>query len=157
MAKRGLKRPGRLRRPAKQGKPSQLQASLPTQGRHHDLLTIYDTVNWQYFNGKIRAIITWGRKLNARRRHHKTIRMGFATIETRLIGIHRALDQAWIPRFFVEYVVFHEMLHFKYPPRRKNGHNNLHHEKFVTAEKKFSNYVKAERWEKINLNRLLFF
>ena len=144
MAKRGSKR-------------SKPQADLLTKGRHHDLLKIYNALNWQYFNGKILSRIRWGRKPFATRHHHQSIEMGLCGIEARLITIHRALDRSWVPRFFVKYIVFHEMLHLKHPPRRKNGHHSFHYPKFLAAEKNFLNYAKASRWEKNNLNRLCFF
>ncbi len=133
------------------------QIALSTKGRHHDLIEIYNAMNWQHFNGKILVRITWGRKLRIPKRKHQSLRFGVCYVEECLISIHRALDRSWVPRFFVEYVVFHEMLHLKHPPRRKNGRDNLHHEKFVAAEKKFPDYDMAMCWEKDNLNRLFFF
>lgn len=133
------------------------QSRLPTKGKHHDLLKIYNSVNSRYFNNFISARITWGRKLDTPRRGHQTIRMGCVAVETGLIIIHRALDRSWVPRFFIECLIFHEMLHLKYPPRQKNGRQANHHKQFLAAESAFANYAKAARWEKDNLNRLLFF
>lgn len=140
-----------------QSKSFRPQSALSTKGQHHDLIKIYNSVNWQYFNGKILARITWGRRPRAPQRNHRSIRQGFCYIEERLIHIHLALDQSWVPRFFVEYIVFHEMLHLKHPPLRKNGRHKFHYAEFKTAEKKFADYAKANQWEKDNLNRLLFF
>ncbi len=155
MARRGFKR----RRSKPPAKIHSLQSFLPTKGQYHDLLAIYNIVNRKYFNGKIRGIIRWRRKPYFPQRHNKTMWMGICYFETGLISIHQALDRSWIPRFFVEYVIFHEMLHIKYPPKKKRGSNHLdlHHKEFLAAEKKFPNYNKAQRWEAKNIDQLLFF
>jgi predicted metal-dependent hydrolase len=152
MAKRGPKQ----RRSKPPAKLLKLQSELPTKGQYHNLLAIYNKVNRQYFAGKIRARISWGRKSSTFRRPQKTIKMGVCYVEESLIVIHRALDCSWVPRFFVEYIVFHEMLHIKYPPRKKGGSTRFHYAEFLMAEKKFPNYAKAMRWEEKNLYRLLF-
>ena len=121
MAKRGKKR-RRSKPPAKPPKP---QAALLTQGQCHDLLEIYNAVNRQYFNNKIRIRITWRREQHGRPCCHQSIQMGTCHVEDRLITIHRALDRYLVPRFFVELIVFHEMLHIKYPPLRKNGRDRI--------------------------------
>ena len=152
MAKRGPKQ----RRSKPPAKLLKLQSELPTKGQYHNLLAIYNKVNRQYFAGKIRARISWGRKPHRPQRHHQNIRFGYVIIEDRKIIIHRALDCSWVPRFFVESIVFHEMLHIKYPPYKKGGSNKIHYAEFLMAEKKFPNYAKAMRWEEKNLYRLLF-
>jgi hypothetical protein len=83
---------------------------LITTGDHHDLRAIFDELNDRYFAGAIDAAITWGQRTGAPRRR-ASIKMGSYSVEERLIRIHRALDRAFVPRFFVEWIVFHEMLH----------------------------------------------
>ncbi|MEO7734590.1 MAG: hypothetical protein ABIY55_26780, partial [Kofleriaceae bacterium] len=87
--------------------PAQL---IFTAGEHHDLRSIYDEVNARYFENKIDAAITWGQKVGRPRRRN-SIKMGSYSVEDRLIRIHRSLDRAFVPRFFVAWIVFHEMLH----------------------------------------------
>lgn len=151
MAKRNQKR-RRRKPPAKKPQPA-----LPTRGNHHDLLEIYNAINLLYFDGKIKARISWGHRLRYPPRHHKKFNMGVCDTATRLITIHRALDRAWVPRFIVEYTVFHEILHLKYPPRQKNGRNDFHYKEFRDAEKKFAKYTEAEKWEKNNTHITYFF
>ena len=44
--------------------------------------------------------------------------MGSYSADSKVIRIHPALDQPLVPRFFVEWIVFHEMLHHVYRARR---------------------------------------
>lgn len=153
MAKRNRKR--RQSKPLiKRPKP---RVTLHTKGNHHDLLEIYNAVNRQYFNGKIKARISWGRRPCFPPRDHKKFNMGRCHVADRLIIIHRALDRSSVLRLIVEYTVFHEMLHIKYPPRQKNGRQYSHYAEFRAAEKKFADYVTAEQWEKDNTHITYFF
>lgn len=131
--------------------------TLPTKGFHHDLLAIFDAVNQKYFAGKMKATIRWGRKLPSPQRRHKRMTMGHCHIEKRLITIHRAFDRIWVPRFIVEFVTFHEMLHLKFPAKIKNGRKYFHHKEFREAEATFADYAAAKLWEKNNSYQLHFF
>ncbi|TSC83888.1 MAG: hypothetical protein G01um101413_691 [Parcubacteria group bacterium Gr01-1014_13] len=150
MAKRDKKR-RRRKPPAKKS-----QSALPTKGNHHDLLEIFNAINLWYFDGKIKARISWGRRVPFPPRYHKTMSMAHCHVENRLIIISRSLDRSSVPRLIVEYTVFHEILHLKFPPRIKNGRHNFHYKEFCDAEKQFANYAEAEEWEK-NHNYLLHF
>ena len=81
--------------------------------------------------------------------------MGNYVPEEKLIRIHPVLDQAWVPRFFVEAVVFHEMLHHDMPAVVENGRHHFHTEAFRRRERSFEYYSMAQRWEKQNFSRLL--
>ncbi|MEM9492666.1 MAG: hypothetical protein AAGC55_26195, partial [Myxococcota bacterium] len=85
-------------------------ARLVTSGRVHDLQAIFDDLNQRYFNNTIEARITWGQRTSKPRRRN-SIKMGSYSVEDKLIRIHRSLDRSFVPRFFVEWVMFHEMLH----------------------------------------------
>jgi hypothetical protein len=87
--------------------PAQL---IFTAGEHHDLRVIFDELNARYFDSRIDAAITWGAR-SGRARRRNSIKMGSYSVEDRLIRIHRSLDRVFVPRFFVEWIVFHEMLH----------------------------------------------
>ncbi|MBK7863782.1 MAG: hypothetical protein IPJ65_35290 [Archangiaceae bacterium] len=119
---------------------------LQVQGRHFDLAAIFEELNRTYFQSGIRARIGWARAPKGRRR--KTIRLGVYEHQTREIRIHPSLDGPDVPRFFVEFIVFHEMLHQLFP--------NAHHPKaFRDREKAFPKYGIALEWEKQHLKRLL--
>jgi hypothetical protein len=137
-------------RPSRRGTPP----ALDTRGVHHDLVAIFDDLNRRYFGGAIDARITWGVQLGAPRRRN-SIKMGSYSIEDRLIRMHRALDRPFVPRFFVEWIVFHEMLHQVHDARVVGGRRMFHTRAFNQDEARFEHYELARRWERANLDRLL--
>ena len=62
------------------------------------------------------------------------------------IIISRTLDAARIPRFVVEYVLYHEMLHAKHPPRRVAERTVYHSRQFRADERQFERYHEAVKW-----------
>lgn len=126
---------------------------LQTQGRHFDLAAIYDDLNQTYFAGRVQADITWMRRPPMRPR--TSIRFGSYNDRQRLIRIHPMLDQAFVPRYVVQRVVFHEMLHQLIPRQRINGRWSIHPPTFRQAEQQFQHYHQAERWQREHLQRLL--
>ncbi len=125
-----------------------------TAGDHHDLREIYDAVNARYFGGTIDAAITWGARTGRPRRRH-SIKMGSYSVEERLIRLHRSLDRAFVPRFFVEWIVFHEMLHQVHDIKVKNGRREFHSKAFMADEARFERYDEARAWERTHLDALL--
>lgn len=131
--------------------PAQL---ILTAGEHHDLREIFDELNAQYFDHRIDAAITWGPR-SGRPRRRNSIKMGSYSVEDRLIRIHRSLDRAFVPRFFVAWIVFHEMLHQIHDIRVKNGRREFHSKEFLAAEARFELYEQAKLWERRHLDALL--
>jgi hypothetical protein len=131
--------------------PAQL---ILTAGEHHDLREIFDELNAQYFEHRIDAAITWGPR-SGRPRRRNSIKMGSYSVEDRLIRIHRSLDRAFVPRFFVAWIVFHEMLHQIHDIRVKNGRREFHSKEFLAAEAGFELYEQAKLWERRHLDALL--
>jgi hypothetical protein len=137
---------GRSRR-----QPAQL---IFTAGEFHDLRTIFDELNAKYFDNRIEAAITWGAR-TGRPRRRNSIKMGSYSVEDRLIRIHRSLDRAFVPKFFVAWIVFHEMLHQVHDIRVKNGRREFHSKEFLADEAGFELYDQAKIWERSNLDALL--
>jgi hypothetical protein len=125
-----------------------------TAGDHHDLREIYDAINARYFGGTIDAAITWGARTGRPRRRH-SIKMGSYSVEERLIRLHRSLDRGFVPRFFVEWIVFHEMLHQVHDIKVKNGRREFHSKAFMADEARFDRYDEARAWERTHLDALL--
>ncbi len=125
-----------------------------TAGEQHDLRQIYDEINERYFDSKIDAAITWGAR-TGRPRRRNSIKMGSYSVEDRLIRIHRSLDRAFVPRFFVAWIVFHEMLHQVHDIRVKNGRREFHSKEFLADEAQFEHYEQARMWERRHLDALL--
>jgi predicted metal-dependent hydrolase len=143
---------GRIRRLHR--KPSQLP-TIETQGQVHDLKAIFDELNETYFAGRIHAQITWGGGRSRRKRRHNSIKMGSYSVEDRLIRVHPSLDRGFVPRYFVDWIVFHEMLHQVYDIPVVAGRRQFHTAEFRAAEKTFVHYAKASKWEKDHLSELL--
>ena len=131
-------------------------AVIFTVGECHDLRQIYDDLNARYFANRIDAAITWGAR-SGRPRRRNSIKMGSYSVEDRLIRIHRTLDRAFVPRFFVAWIVFHEMLHQVHDIRVKNGRREFHSKQFLSDEAQFEHYEQAKRWERRHLDAILTF
>jgi hypothetical protein len=127
---------------------------ITTGGRFHDLQEIYDDLNQRYFGGTIAARITWGQRMGKPRRRN-SIKMGSYSVEEKLIRIHRSLDRAFVPRFFVEWIVYHEMLHQVHDIKVVNGRRLFHSKEFLRDEAKFEHYAAARTWERAHLDALL--
>jgi hypothetical protein len=125
-----------------------------TAGEHHDLRDIFDELNARYFGNKIDAAITWGQRCGRPRRRN-SIKMGSYSVEDRLIRIHRSLDREFVPRFFVSWIVFHEMLHQVHDIRVKNGRREFHSKEFMADEAMYEHYDQAKSWERRHLDALL--
>lgn len=130
--------------------------SVHTRGKHHDLMSIFNDVNARYFGGSVNALITWGpKKRRGRARPRRSIKLGsYASLE-RLIRIHPSLDRSWVPRYFVAFVIYHELLHAVMPASRSDGRRTLHSAEFYERERLFRAASRAEEWERKNLTRLL--
>lgn len=110
------------------------------QGNIYNLNEIFDLVNHVYFNDSIsKPALSWSAG--------KTYRiLGHHDSTHSAIIISRSLDDVKVPRFVVEYVVYHEMLHIKHPTEYKNGRRYNHTAAFRRDEKEFAFYQEAENW-----------
>ncbi|MGQ0505478.1 MAG: hypothetical protein ACT4TC_09175 [Myxococcaceae bacterium] len=137
--------------------PKQLRKRMRivSSGRTHDLQHIFRTLNLRYFRNRIDATITYGPAPRSRR-PRKSIKMGSYHSDSRVIRIHPALDHPKVPRYVVEWIVFHEMLHHIYRARRgEDGRRCVHPPEFMAHERRFHDYERAARWEDRNLDMLL--
>jgi predicted metal-dependent hydrolase len=139
-------------------RPEERALALATSGVHHDLHEIGREINQRYFEGQADVHLTWGRGQAApprARATRRSIKLGSYTSRDRLIRVHPALDAAFVPRFFVAYIVYHEMLHHVVPPTVQNGRRDLHGPAFQARERQFEQYHAALAWERDNLDKLL--
>lgn len=134
--------------------PGRPQSELRTEGEHHDLRALLDDLAQRHFGGRADVRITWGKQVRPKRRQ-RSLQLGTYLPDERLIRIHPVLDQPWVPRFFVEAVVFHEMLHHAMPAVVKDGRRHYHTNAFRKRERSFEYHAAAERWQEENLWRLL--
>jgi len=127
-----------------------------TQGNHHDLLAVYERLNDAYFDGALNALVTWGARTARPKKPRATIKLGSYAHQDRLVRIHPVLDRRWVPRYFVEYVMFHEMLHHAMPATSRGvGRRLLHPPEFREREREYRHHERALAWERAHLHRLL--
>jgi hypothetical protein len=127
---------------------------IRTKGRIHDLKSVFDELNALYFHNGVRSRITWGRHVH-RGKNRRSIKLGTYSLEENLIRIHPGLDQEWIPLFYIQWVVYHEMLHAIHPAPLIHGRHSFHTPAFTNDERRFVDYTLATSWEKRNVASLL--
>ncbi len=132
------------------------RGQLRSAGQVHDLDALAHEVNLRYFSGAVSdVLITWGRNTKPRESKRTSIKLGSYSAVERLIRIHPVLDQRWVPRYFVAYIVYHELLHHLVPEVRIAGRSLLHPPEFQRREREFLKLSRALTWEQKNIDRLL--
>lgn len=128
---------------------------IDPRGEVHHLGAIRDELNAGHFDGAVGCPITWCRPPRVRL-PRQSIKLGSYSIDARLIRIHPALDQPAVPRFFVSWIVFHEMLHHVLRATTRGGRRCVHTPEFAERERAFPRYEEARAWERENLDLLLW-
>ena len=131
---------------------------LQAQGHVHDLSEILTQLNETYFGGSIGdVLITWGRRTRpaGESKQRRTIKLGSYSASERLIRVHPVLDSEWVPRYFVSYIVFHELLHHVMPEVRVGGRTLIHPPEFANREREVRYHERALAWEHKHIDRLL--
>jgi hypothetical protein len=110
------------------------------QGRYYDLDKMFARLNRRHFDGQLPTpTLTWSR------RRTRTI-LGHHDGVHETIVISKTLDSEDVPEWFVEYILFHEMLHIKHPARLINGRRYYHTRAFRAEEQRFPLYAEAQEW-----------
>ena len=125
---------------------------LVSKGEFYDLGKIYKGLNDEYFQGALNPDITWGARRRVRARQRT---LGSFTASANLIRINPVLDAKRVPRYYLEFVVYHEMLHAaifmetsKVGQSGTNGKRRIvHSPEFKRREREFKNYAQAIKWE----------
>ena len=92
----------------------QRQLNLQHEGKYFDLRAIFDRLNERHFRGRLRGYkVMWGRR--RKRRPKEYFIFGTIQEEDRVIRINPLLDQPFVPLWFLQYVLYHEMLHAVVP------------------------------------------
>ncbi|MDP8979744.1 MAG: SprT-like domain-containing protein [Acidobacteriota bacterium] len=111
--------------------------ALPPAGRHYDLEAIFEELNAAYFHGLMaRPLLGWTR------RPSRTT-LGHFDPSHNTIVINSVLDNPAIPRIALEFVLFHEMLHLRYPVDHRGARRCVHTAEFKLAEKQFQYWKEA--------------
>jgi hypothetical protein len=112
------------------------------RGRFYDLDGIFEDLNRRFFHGLMgRPRMSWSPS--------KTRRiLGHYDPAHNAIVISRIFDHPAIPRYALEYVVYHEMLHLKHPVRLRGSRRCVHSAEFQAEEKLFPEWERAEEFLK---------
>jgi hypothetical protein len=110
------------------------------QGEIYNLDRMFAKLNRKFFEGELaKPTLTWSqRRTRNILGHHDHIYDS--------ITISKTLDSEDVPEWFVEYILYHEMLHIKHPARLINGRRYYHTSAFRLDERRFPNYEQAQRW-----------
>jgi len=112
------------------------------RGQHYDLDQIFDDLNLRFFHGLMaRPQMTWS--------GNKSLRsLGHYDPAHNTIVVSRIFDRESIPRFALEYLLFHEMLHLKHPVKLRGSKRCVHPPEFQAEEKSFPHYERAKKFLK---------
>ncbi|HYV00419.1 MAG TPA: SprT-like domain-containing protein [Pyrinomonadaceae bacterium] len=110
------------------------------RGNSYDLDKLFAKLNRRYFDSSLeKPTLTWSqRKTRSILGHHDRV---YDTIV-----ISKSLDSTQVPEWFVEFIIYHEMLHIKHAARMINGRRYYHTAAFRLDERRFNRYDEAQRW-----------
>ncbi len=114
-------------------------------GSFYDLEILLDEVVRDYFAAAERPRVFWGRKISRKKR--RSIRLGSYYRPTATIRVHPLLNTPAVPRFFIQSILYHEMLHHVLGP--------AHNARFHRQERRFRYHREAREWLRRNLSMLL--
>ena len=94
------------------------------QGHVYDLDTVFEDLNARFFYGLMaRPRMSWSQS--------KTRRiLGHYDPAHNAIIISRIFDHSAVPRFVLEYIVYHEMLHLRHPVKLRGSRRCVHSAEF---------------------------
>jgi hypothetical protein len=112
---------------------------VSAQGEVYNLEEIFDDLNRRFFFGLLgRPQMTWSQD-------HARNNLGHFDPAHNTIVVSRIFDHTKVPRFVLEYLVYHEMLHLKYPVRLRGTRRCVHGPDFQSEEKLFPRVEEAKR------------
>jgi hypothetical protein len=114
----------------------------PARGHVYDLDTIFEDLNFRFFHGLLaRPQMTWSE-------HSSRQSLGHYDPAHNAIVVSRIFDRANVPRFAVEYLVYHEMLHLKHPVKLRGSRRCVHSREFNAEENLFPELERAKAFLK---------
>jgi hypothetical protein len=115
------------------------------QGEQYQLEEIFEELNLRHFDGLLaRPLLSWSR------RPSRTV-LGHYDPSHNAIIISRILDSPDVARLAVDYVLFHEMLHLRFPVEHHGARRKVHSGEFHEAERAYPNLKEA----KLKIRQLL--
>jgi len=108
------------------------------RGRVYDLNQLFDDLNLRFFFGLLaRPNLTWSQ-------NHARNSLGHYDPAHNTIVVSRVFDHPRVPRYAVEYIVYHEMLHLKFPVKLRGSRRCVHSREFQAEEKLFPHLDQAK-------------
>jgi hypothetical protein len=107
------------------------------EGRFYHLEEVFDTLNFRFFGGLLgRPELTWSEHMAKRS-------LGHYDAAHNTIVVSRVFDRPSSPRYAIEYLLFHEMLHLKHPVRMRGLRRCVHSREFKAEESQFPQLAEA--------------
>ncbi|HUI77917.1 MAG TPA: SprT-like domain-containing protein [Bryobacteraceae bacterium] len=108
------------------------------QGEYRNLDEVFDRLNGQFFDGLMgKPQLGWSRQPSRGM-------LGHFDPSHNAIIISRIFDREKTPELALEYVMFHEMLHLRYPVDHHGVRRRVHTREFREAERKFPRLKEAK-------------
>ena len=115
---------------------------VSAKGHAYDLEAIFDDLNTRFFFGLLaRPQMTWSGV-------HARNLLGHYDPAHNAIVISKIFDQQRVPRYAIEYLVYHEMLHLKHPVKLRGSRRCVHSRGFQAEEKLFPQLDQAREYLK---------
>lgn len=112
-------------------------------GNVYHLDEIFEELNTKFFYGLLaRPNMTWSQ--NSARNL-----LGHYDPAHNAIVVSRVFDHVRVPRYVVDYIVYHEMLHLKHPVKLKGSRRCVHPKQFQEEERLFPQLEQAKKFLKI--------
>jgi predicted metal-dependent hydrolase len=109
-------------------------------GRFYDLDAIFEDLNCRFFGGMhARPRMSW-----SQRRARNLL--GHYDPAHNAIVVSRIFDHPAVPRYAVEYIVYHEMLHLRHPVKLNGSRRCVHSMDFRAEERLFPQLEAAQRF-----------
>jgi len=113
---------------------------LNPKGKHRDLDTVFQYVNSFYFSSRLPEVtLAWSRESPRRR-------LGFFFEPLNLLAVNAVLDSERVPRYVLEFVVYHELLHYVNPASGARVRRIHHTAEFRRQERLFTHFEDSEKW-----------
>jgi hypothetical protein len=112
------------------------------EGRFFNLDEVFDSLNVRFFGGMLgRPELTWSEGVAKRS-------LGHYDAAHNTIVVSRVFDRPSSPRYAVEYLLYHEMLHLKHPVKMRGLRRCVHSREFKADEKLFPQLKEAQAFIK---------
>jgi predicted metal-dependent hydrolase len=112
----------------------------PAKGHFYDLDAVFEELNARFFHSLLgRPQMSWSQSATRRI-------LGHYDPAHNAIIISRVFDHPSVPRYAVEYIVYHEMLHLRHPVKLRGSRRCVHSAEFRAEEQLFPRLESAKKF-----------